>query len=240
MKIKAKLRGARNFILGMITMALIFALVMTVGANTGRRTETVNITYDNIKIVINGQPTTLRDLQGNPIEPFLMDGTMFVPISPLVRQFGYSSTYEASTRTLFIGPMPRPPAASLFETVPSFQSSNTLGRATVNMLGNPYSGALRTNRQASSVGGQNGWSDRNLNEQFVTITGTIGRIDGSGNGRSTISFIGDGRELASFNVDGNTRPFDVLVDVTGVTVLRIQITQPANGAWLAFANATIE
>ena len=80
-----------------------------------------------------------------------------------------------------------------------------------------------------------------MNGQFNTITGTIGRIDGSGNRASTISFIGDGRTLATFNVDSTTMPTDIYVDIRGVLVLRIEIHMP-NGdfASLAFANAMIE
>ena len=240
MKIKSKLHGARNFILGFMTCMILFTLVMTVGANTGRRTETVNITYDNIRIVINGQPTTLRDLQGNPIEPFLMDGTMFVPISPLVRQFGHSSTYVASTRTLYIGPMPRE-TVSLLTAVPAFEVSNPgfqgmrIMTATINMLGNPYSNVMRLSHSHG-----NAWTHHNLNGQFNTITGTIGRIDGSNHGRSTVSFTGEGRELAVFNVDGSTRPFEISVDVTGVSILRIQINVPVSGAQPAIAHSMIE
>ena len=65
-------------------------------------TKTVKITYAGIKITIDGKATTLKDLEGRAIEPFLMDDTMYVPISPLVRQFGKSSTYDTKTKTLAI------------------------------------------------------------------------------------------------------------------------------------------
>ena len=69
----------------------------------------------------------------------------------------------------------------------------------------------------------------------------MGRVDGFGNGISTISFIGDGRNLAAFNVDGSTIPFEISVDVAGVSVLRIHINQPnTTDAAVAFANAMIE
>jgi hypothetical protein len=60
------------------------------------------IIYDNITVNIDGVETLLTDLQGNAIEPFLMDNVMYVPISPLVRLFGRTSTYVAATRTLYI------------------------------------------------------------------------------------------------------------------------------------------
>jgi len=130
-----------------------------------------------------------------------------------------------------------PHGAPLLQTVPTFEnlSSGALTARTVNMMGNPYANALTTSVALNSA---NGGNRRNLNGQFNTITGTIGRIDGSGTGASVISFIGDGRELASFTVDGTTHPTDISVDVTGVLILTIQINQ--NGARIAFADAMIQ
>ena len=60
------------------------------------------ITYDDIKIMLDGRETVLTDLEGNAIEPFLMNDTMYVPISPLVRVFGKSSVYDKSNKILII------------------------------------------------------------------------------------------------------------------------------------------
>jgi len=60
------------------------------------------IEYDDIKIMLDGKETVLTDLEGIAIEPFLINNTMYVPISPLVRKFGKTSTYESSKKTLVI------------------------------------------------------------------------------------------------------------------------------------------
>ena len=108
------------------------------------------------------------------------------------------------------------------------------------MQGNPFPNAIVP---PSSAAGSAilSWSNHNLNSQFSAITGTIGREDGSGNAARSISFIGDGRALASFTVDGSTSPTDISVDVTGVLVLRIEIQAfSSDGARIAFADAMIE
>jgi len=95
----------------------------------------------------------------------------------------------------------------------------------------------------------NGWRQYALNMQFHTLTGTLGRIDGSGEVAATVTFYGDGRQLAYFEVDGNTRPHDISVDVSGVIVLEMRISRPRGGtigfgppapASPAFFNAVIE
>ena len=65
-------------------------------------TKNVKITYDDIKITMDGKATVLKDLEGRAIEPFIYNDTMYVPISPLVRQFGKSSTYDSKSKTLVI------------------------------------------------------------------------------------------------------------------------------------------
>lgn len=98
--LKMKICGARNFILGMVAMALIFSLAMSVSATL--RTRQATLFYNDIQIDINGTLVTLTDLEGNVIEPFIMDNVIYVPVSPLVRQFGYTSTYDGANGTLYI------------------------------------------------------------------------------------------------------------------------------------------
>ncbi|MCL1844665.1 MAG: DUF6273 domain-containing protein [Defluviitaleaceae bacterium] len=138
---------------------------------------------------------------------------------------------------------PTPPLAptvqALFEAVPPFEGSSGRGleQRTVNMLGNPYPNAI----VLRPWGGSPQWSHLNLNEQFTTVTGTIGRIDGSATrNNSTISFLGDGITLAAFTITGDTVPTPISVDVTGVRILRIQFDVPSGGAGTAFADAMIQ
>ena len=87
--------------------------------------------------------------------------------------------------------------------------------------------------------------DNNPNGQFNTLTGALGNRDGrQGGGTASIIFIGDGRQIASFTVDNTTLPTDISVDVSGVVLLRIEISQPF-GSWstdtqVILANAMIQ
>lgn len=134
-----------------------------------------------------------------------------------------------------VTPRPEP----FLEVAPRFEGSTggtAISPRTVNMQGNPFPNALANN-------GFDGWSHHNLNGQFSELTGIIGRIDGSGSNNSVISFIGDGVTLAASNVDGDTTPIDVNIDVQGVQILRIQldtILHHSARANIAFANAMIK
>jgi len=140
-------------------------------------------------------------------------------------------------------PMPQLPAA-FFEAIPFFerggQRRNQFTTGTVNMLGVPYPNSLHINFPRTGIGQWEAWKNFNLNEDFESLTGTIGRVDGTGAGANSISFIGDGRTLASFVVDGDTLPMDIAIDVRGVRILRIQFDESIRNASIAFTNAMIE
>ncbi|MDR2166659.1 MAG: PASTA domain-containing protein [Clostridiales bacterium] len=156
---------------------------------------------------------------------------------------GYVEPNTYLSFTLATAPPPQP--QPFWTTVPHHERSNrTIALSTVNIFGNTYGNAI------SNVGqGGNAWSHHALNGQFSTITGAVGRVDGtSGNRIATISFIGDGRDLASFSFGNNTMMQDVSIDVTGVVLLRIEIEEGINFSMLAdqrspriaFVNAMIQ
>jgi hypothetical protein len=147
--------------------------------------------------------------------------------------------FDTITRTFNVGRCPCSSATSngvpLLQAAPWFEQEN-MDISTVNMLGNPFPNTMH--RIAGSRSSQ-AWSHHNLNAQFSTLTATIGRVDNTGTDLNTIRFIGDGRELAAFDIDGSTTPTEISVDVSGVSVLRVQFTAWGTGAMMAFTNALL-
>jgi len=190
--------------------------------------------YTDIVAYVDGQRVVSHNVQGN----------MVVRLSDVVSAFG-NSIWDAERREVHAttdGTMPRRPARPFFENYSYFQRDGQAQLATVNMLGNPFPNALRTNRSPGPPFSlpSTWWGDYNINRAYTTLTATIGRIDGSRSGTSTISFIGDGVTLAAFNVNEDTHPFDVSIDISNVLILRIQIDQPPTTAWIALANVMIQ
>lgn len=176
-----------------------------------------------------------------------IQGSTVVRVDDVANAFGQISWDSVERMVLAstdgsVPQRPRVPPRPFLQATPSFERSESrIGAGTVSMLGISYANAFRF------TGGHGGvhiaWSHHNLNEQFSILSGVLGRADGSGTLSSTISFIGDGRGLASFTVDGNTAPFEISVNVQGVRVLRIEIAQNSLGAaraQIALVNAMIE
>ena len=67
------------------SVAVIIALSVTVLAK--QATETISVMYDNIKILIDGVEYTAKDVNGNVIEPFIYNGTTYLPVRGIANAF---------------------------------------------------------------------------------------------------------------------------------------------------------
>jgi len=63
----------------------------------------------------------------------------------------------------------------------------------------------------------------NLEGLYTTLTGYIGRVDGSRMGGATIRFFGEGLIIETFQINAMDLPRQISVDVTGVQHLRIEV-----------------
>jgi len=235
----------QGMVVGSILTVLLFSATSILASDSIRN---ISVTFRNIRLVVNGQLTTPRDGVGNIVEPFIFEGTTYLPVRAVGEALGMNVSWNSATSTVYISTptliLPSPSPVAFFEAVPHFESGGQRGRqlliGTVNMLGMPYPNALHISFPRTSIAQWDAWKNFSLNEQFETLTGTIGRVDGTGVGANSISFIGDGRTLATFVIDGDTHPTDISVDVRGVRILRIQFDESTRNANIAFANAMIE
>ena len=146
------------------------------------------------------------------------------------------------TPTPAASPTPTPtPAATprpLLQAAPQFEANpvNFGAGGTAYMLGIRHTDAIW------GVAGTIGWSRHNLNRQFASLYVTIGRLDGSGDAVRNVRFIGDNNQvLGTFSVHGPVfQPMHVRIDVSNVSILRIEIDDPGTtGANVVLANAIL-
>jgi len=179
------------------------------------------------------------------MQALVVEDETFLSVIAMEEILSYSFDWDESNSRVYIdsgiSSMPNQPETStpdggrFLQIVPWFESSR-MASETVYMQGNRFLEAMINAHQDIL-----GWSHHNLNGQFSSITGIVGRRDGSETGSRMIRFIGDGQELSTFSVDGSTPPTEISVDVTGVLILRIEIEYPwDDGARIAFADARIQ
>lgn len=100
---KDKLKG---FISGVIVMALMFSMTATGFASVG--SKTITAAYNNIKIYVNQSLVDLKDASGNTVEPFIYNGTTYLPLRAVADALGQEVTWDNATKSVYLGSKPSP------------------------------------------------------------------------------------------------------------------------------------
>lgn len=69
-------------------------------AKSTQGTATVSATYRDISIIIDGVPLVPTDAAGNVVEPFLIDGTTYLPVRAISEALGLNVTWDNATSTV--------------------------------------------------------------------------------------------------------------------------------------------
>ena len=80
----------RRLFIGIILGAIVSS--MTAFATTS--TLTKDVTYRNIKIVVDANEITPTDANGTYVEPFIIDGTTYLPVRAVANAFGKVTDFD--------------------------------------------------------------------------------------------------------------------------------------------------
>lgn len=80
---------------------LMFSLFLTGAFAANTYQKSINVEY-GIKLVIEGASTSLTDVNGKTVQPFVYDGTTYVPIRAVAENLGVDVTYNSSSNTAIL------------------------------------------------------------------------------------------------------------------------------------------
>lgn len=83
----------KSIILGVIIGIVITSCVFA-------ESKTIQAFYNDIKIEINGKLIELKDAKGNKIEPFIYEGTTYLPVRAVAESLGMEVAYVETTNTV--------------------------------------------------------------------------------------------------------------------------------------------
>lgn len=203
----------KSMLLGCIVGA---AVVSTIPAMGYDGTRTIQAVFKNIKICVDGVAMTPRDSAGKEVEPFIYNGTTYLPVRAVGEAVGKEVTYDGSTSTVYLGKSGQ--VKYLGQQVAAYQTDGA-HEGSYSMGGHTYVNSLIFNWS----NGDNAFY--NLNGVYTSISGVYGMEDGvSESKESIISFYGDGRLIDTLTVRGGELPKQFAVNVSGVAQLKIERT----------------
>jgi len=214
-----KTQKIRYFALGVIvTLLLSVTVVPALAASTNRQ---LNAMFNNIKIVVDGTLITPKDSNGKAIEPFIVDGTTYLPVRAVADAVGKEVYWDGPNYTVYLGAM-----GDIGQSM-SLKLENAVNigdyswlRADSNKLtdnyGNTYSTAFYT--YASS-----GTFETLLNMKYSAFKGTAYVVQGySNDGPSSFTIEADGHTIyTSPQISKTSSPIQINVNIAGYNDFKI-------------------
>lgn len=90
----------KGFLCGVLAALLLGGIIGTANATVG--TKAANLEYSNIQVTLDGVPLNLVDAKGNPVEPFIISGTTYLPVRAIAVALGLEVDWDAATQTVIL------------------------------------------------------------------------------------------------------------------------------------------
>lgn len=213
---KFNVRDGKNMLLGGIlalTMVNGSALATTVS-------EFIEVSYIGITVYINGIKTPVKDTTGAETEPFVHNGTTYVPLAFISQSLGEPVQWDGTTNSIYIGQS----ATSnnyLLDVCPPYQvngnTSSTDGTAVFKMAGktytNGYSSKLYNNVESEVL--------FNLDGKYDSFDYIFGHVDDADTGSGTAYIYLDGKLAKEFDFAADKLPEQQHIDLNGALQMKI-------------------
>lgn len=224
--------------------------------------KTAEIFYNNIKIYIDGAEIVPKDATGKVVDPFIMNGTTYLPVRAVAEAFGKDVEWDGKTQSVYIGKKDENMPDNYLDKIQynDYQEADGNSNFTIiNGTVTDINGKLYTNGLLF----YNGWNSSlsqdddhpnikisyPLNSQYSILKGKIVPIDKyniSGWGSKDIDnspvdiwFYGDDTLLYKATAVNPAMPFSFELDVEGVNQLVIKVKTESRYSHVALTDLAL-
>ncbi len=147
----------------------------------------LEVSYRNIKLVVDGVPVIPKNANGTVVEPFIANGTTYLPVRAVGEALDKPVTWDGESSTVYIGKAPGQ-ESYLLDVCPPYETGGYRNGydapVTFNMMGTSYTHGFTMETWSS-------YAYFNLNGEYSSLEFDFGRVDGGGSSES---------ENSSYNV----------------------------------------
>ena len=174
--------------------------------------RTITAQYMGIQIVVDGVAVTPKDANGNVVEPFVSEGTTYLPVRAIGEALGKEVTWDGETRTVYVGQVPGTEVNWMTE-LPPYQVNSVSDiydgsdfRNYFTVAGTDYTSGVVLNNA-----NQEGYALWNTNCLYSTMTFKVGHGDGAMDHNTKLTVTLDGTVVAEYDLtyDGGEQTITV-------------------------------
>lgn len=215
---------AKHITCGVVMGAM---LATAVPATAAQVTKSISVAYNNIKIVVDGQQVSTDKSN----EPFIYNGTTYLPIRAVGQAVGKQVSWDGRTNTVYLGNSPVANGEQyLVDVCPPYENGYIMD--SVEMSGKTYIKALKVydNRPALI----------NLDGKYNMLEFDYGHMDGYGqNKQGGLNIYVDGILVKTIVIKKDELPKHYSVPLNYGLQLKLESIDGV-GAWRSLANCTVK
>ncbi len=207
---------------GLIAGVVIGAICTSGAVFSKTATENIEVLYDNIKVYKDNVLCELKDVNGNVIEPFIYNGTTYMPVRGTANLADMEVTWDGASKSVYLWDEMVPEGTYLLEACPPYETSDcdiylASDGNKFDMSGEKYSNGLELSYTGS-------YALFNLNSKYSTIECTIGH-SGDNQEAKSVAFMVDGKIVKEVDLEAEDMPKTVSIPVSYGLQLKILRTE---------------
>lgn len=228
----------KEMTIGIILVTLLISSVSVFAS--GAIKKQLEVVYNDIKLVVDGKPVEFgKDSAGNKIEPFIYNGTTYLPVRAVGEAIDKKVDWDGSTQTVYLGKKPGEISYMTEEIEPyknySTKIYNLNDPTTLKMSGKEYKTGYKLGGYSSA------YIMFNLNGQYSEIKGMIGATNWGYILSRTFDIYLDGDLYKTITVEPEKLPEEIIIPVKGVMQVKFESPYKSNGnTYVGFGDVIIK
>lgn len=204
--------------------------------------EHIQISYDNIKVYKDNQLYNLKDSSGKTVEPFVYNGTTYLPLRSAANLAGMDVTWDSKTKSIHLWDEMSGPEKVAVDMMEVCQPNYTGGVCYVYTKYDGESFPLGDKYYVSGLKfvGDSGYAEFELNGKYSEMTMMVGHVPGSLRGTGVLTFTVDGKEVEEVKLGSDQRPKEITVPLKRGNQLRIDCNGDASFAQYGLGNIKVK
>ncbi len=209
----------KGYIIGVLSTVLLIGSV----AYAASTTKSIDVIYDNIKVYKDNVLCETKDANGTVVEPFIYNGTTYMPVRGTANLAGMNVTWDGATKSVYLWDEMTADDTYLLDVVKPYDTSYcapylSSESQSFEMAGKKYSNGIATT--------YNGHALFNLDSKYSTLNCVVGHTSHNDTDK-TITFVVDGKTVKTVNLEAQCMPKNISVPLNNGLQMKIVVKGPS-------------